>query len=40
MAKKVVQAYSGGLDTPIIIPRLNENYGYDVIVRSPLENNS
>ncbi len=32
MAKdKVVLAYSGGLDTSIIIPWLNENYGYDVI---------
>ena len=25
MSKKVVLAYSGGLDTPIIIPWLNEN---------------
>ncbi len=31
MAQKVVLAYSGGLDTSIIIPWLNENYGYDVI---------
>ena len=31
MADKVVLAYSGGLDTSIIIPWLNENYGYDVI---------
>ena len=31
MAKKVVMAYSGGLDTSIIIPWLNENYGMDVI---------
>jgi argininosuccinate synthase len=31
MAKKVVLAYSGGLDTSIIIPWLNENYGMDVI---------
>jgi argininosuccinate synthase len=31
MAEKVVLAYSGGLDTSIIIPWLNENYGYDVI---------
>lgn len=30
MAEKVVLAYSGGLDTSIIIPWLNENYGYDV----------
>ncbi|MGC9292604.1 MAG: argininosuccinate synthase [Acidobacteriaceae bacterium] len=29
--KKVVLAYSGGLDTSIIIPWLNENYGMDVI---------
>ena len=31
MAEKVVLAYSGGLDTSIIIPWINENYGYDVI---------
>ena len=31
MAEKVVLAYSGGLDTSIIIPWLNENYGFDVI---------
>ena len=31
MLKKVVLAYSGGLDTSIIIPWLNENYGLDVI---------
>src|ERR1700682_161916 len=31
MSNKVVLAYSGGLDTSIIIPWLNENYGYDVI---------
>ena len=31
MAKKVVLAYSGGFDTSIIIPWLNENYGMDVI---------
>jgi argininosuccinate synthase len=31
MADKVVLAYSGGLDTSIIIPWLNENYGMDVI---------
>jgi len=31
MAKKVVLAYSGGLDTSIIIPWLNENYGLDVV---------
>ncbi|MGE5391914.1 MAG: argininosuccinate synthase [Deltaproteobacteria bacterium] len=28
---KIVLAYSGGLDTSIIIPWLKENYGYDVI---------
>lgn len=31
MTKKVVLAYSGGLDTSIIIPWLKENYGYEVI---------
>jgi argininosuccinate synthase len=31
MAKKVVLAYSGGLDTSIIIPWLKENYGAEVI---------
>ena len=30
MADKVVLAYSGGLDTSIIIPWLMENYGLDV----------
>ena len=29
--KKVVLAYSGGLDTTVIIPWLQENYNYDVI---------
>ncbi|AGL00031.1 argininosuccinate synthase [Desulfoscipio gibsoniae] len=29
--KKVVLAYSGGLDTSIIIPWLKENYGYEVV---------
>ncbi|MFY9174395.1 MAG: argininosuccinate synthase [Peptococcia bacterium] len=29
--KKIVLAYSGGLDTSIIIPWLKENYGYEVI---------
>jgi len=29
--KKVVLAYSGGLDTSIIIPWLRENYGCEVI---------
>ncbi|HHV65615.1 MAG TPA: argininosuccinate synthase [Peptococcaceae bacterium] len=31
---KVVLAYSGGLDTSIIIPWLKENYGYEVIAMS------
>ncbi|MBM7865812.1 argininosuccinate synthase [Heliobacterium gestii] len=31
MSKKIVLAYSGGLDTSIIIPWLKENYGYEVI---------
>ena len=31
MPEKVVVAYSGGLDTSIIIPWLKENYAYDVI---------
>jgi argininosuccinate synthase len=30
MAKKVVVAYSGGLDTSAVIPWLKENYGYEV----------
>ena len=29
--KKVALAYSGGLDTSVIIPWLKENYAYDVI---------
>jgi argininosuccinate synthase len=29
--KKVVLAYSGGLDTSIIIPWLKDNYGAEVI---------
>ncbi len=29
--QKVILAYSGGLDTSIIIPWLKENYGYEVI---------
>jgi argininosuccinate synthase len=33
MPEKVVLAYSGGLDTSIIIPWLKENYSYDVIAR-------
>ena len=28
--KKVVLAYSGGLDTSVIIPWLKENYDYEV----------
>lgn len=31
MKKKVVLAYSGGLDTTVIIPWLKENYDYDII---------
>ena len=31
MREKVVLAYSGGLDTSVIIKWLNENYGYDVV---------
>src|SRR6266853_1448904 len=31
MSEKVVLAYSGGLDTSIIVPWLKENYSYDVI---------
>jgi len=31
MNKKVVLAYSGGLDTTIILKWLQENYGYEVI---------
>ena len=31
MLEKVVLAYSGGLDTSIIIPWLKEHYSYDVI---------
>ena len=30
-AEKVILAYSGGLDTSVIIPWLIENYGYEVI---------
>jgi len=30
-AQKVVLAYSGGLDTSVILPWLKETYGYDVI---------
>ena len=31
MNQKVVLAYSGGLDTTIILKWLQENYGYEVI---------
>ena len=31
MPEKVVLAYSGGLDTSIIIPWLKEHYSYEVI---------
>jgi argininosuccinate synthase len=31
MKKRVILAYSGGLDTTVIIPWLKENYNYDVI---------
>ncbi|MHC1747783.1 MAG: argininosuccinate synthase [Cellulosilyticaceae bacterium] len=31
MKEKIVLAYSGGLDTSVIIPWLKENYNYDVI---------
>lgn len=31
MKEKVIVAYSGGLDTTVIIPWLKENYNYDVI---------
>jgi argininosuccinate synthase len=34
MPEKVVLAYSGGLDTSVIIPWLKETYGYDVIAFS------
>ena len=29
--EKVILAYSGGLDTTVIIPWLKENYDYEVI---------
>ncbi len=32
MSKKVVLAYSGGLDTSICIPILKEEYGYDKVI--------
>jgi argininosuccinate synthase len=31
MAKKIVLAYSGGLDTTVIVPWLKENYDCEVI---------
>jgi argininosuccinate synthase len=31
MGEKVVLAYSGGLDTSVILPWLKETYGYDVV---------
>jgi argininosuccinate synthase len=31
MSNKVILAYSGGLDTTVIIPWLKENYDYEVI---------
>jgi argininosuccinate synthase len=34
LSKKIVLAYSGGLDTSIIIPWLKENLGYEVIAMS------
>ncbi|HUL62165.1 MAG TPA: argininosuccinate synthase [Methanocella sp.] len=32
MVKKVVLAYSGGLDTSVCIPLLRENYGFDKVI--------
>ncbi len=32
MSKKVVLAYSGGLDTSVCIPILKEEYGYDKVI--------
>ena len=34
MKEKVVLAYSGGLDTSVIIPWLKENYDFEVIAVS------
>ena len=31
MKEKVILAYSGGLDTTVLIPWLKENYDYEVI---------
>jgi argininosuccinate synthase len=33
--KKVVLAYSGGLDTSVIVPWLKENYHCEVIFYTP-----
>ncbi len=33
MKEKVVLAYSGGLDTTVLIPWLKETYNYDVHLR-------
>ena len=33
---KVILAYSGGLDTTVIIPWLQENYDYDVLSKPVL----
>ena len=35
--KKVVLAYSGGLDTSVILPWIRELYGCEVIAYSPAE---
>src|SRR6478609_2388931 len=37
MPEKVVLAYSGGLDTSIIIPWLKENYSCEVIAKHQVE---
>jgi PP-loop superfamily ATP-utilizing enzyme len=34
--KKVVLAYSGGLDTSVIVPWLKENYGCEVSASAPM----
>ena len=31
MAEKIILAYSGGLDTSVMVPWIKEKYGYDVI---------
>ncbi|MDF2951708.1 MAG: argG, partial [Anaerocolumna sp.] len=38
MKEKVILAYSGGLDTTMIIPWLKENYDYDVVCVLYIEN--